>query len=71
VASKAKGADVIQVAFAAALSYRQNMIGVPQALAHPGLYSPMLQQRHTLRAACASQSDVFLDSVDPAISTAA
>jgi hypothetical protein len=71
MASQAKRADVFQVAFAATLSYRQNMIGIPQALADSGFHSPMFQERHTPGAARASQPDVFLDGVDSAVRTAA
>ena len=71
MAAEAKSADVVHVALSTAFRYRQNVISVPQAFAHPGLHSPMLQQRGTACAARAFQPDVFFNRVNTAVSAAA
>jgi hypothetical protein len=44
MATQAKGADVIQVAFPSSFRHRKNVIGIPQALAHPRAESPVPHQ---------------------------
>jgi hypothetical protein len=44
VTSKAKGSNVIEVAFATPFCYRQNMIGIPQTFADSGFESPVTHQ---------------------------
>jgi hypothetical protein len=70
MAAKAESTDIIHVTFPAALRYRQNVIGVPQAFAHPCLHSPMPQQGHTACAARAFQPEVLLDGIYTAVGAA-
>ena len=46
MATQAERADVIQVAFPSAFRHRQNVIGIPQALAHSRVESPVPHQGH-------------------------
>jgi hypothetical protein len=50
MATQAECADVVQVALAAAFRYRQNMICIPETLAHSCRQSPMPHQRQASRA---------------------
>jgi hypothetical protein len=45
MATQAKGTNIIQVALPAPFGYRQNVIRIPQTLAHPGGESPMPHER--------------------------
>jgi hypothetical protein len=45
MATQAEGADIVEVALAAAFRYRQNVIRVPKTLAHFCQESPMPHER--------------------------
>ena len=68
MATQAQGADVIQVALPAAFRHRQNVIGIPQTLAHASVQSPVSHQGHTCIAARSLQPAVLFDRVQPAMS---
>jgi len=45
MATQAEGTNIIQVTLAAPFGYRQNVIRIPQTLAHPGGESPVPHER--------------------------
>lgn len=51
MAAEAESADVLQVAFAATLADRKDVVGVPEAFTVQAAHAPVLQQRVTARAA--------------------
>lgn len=64
----AQRTNVLQIAFAAALHHRDDVIGVPQAAALPRLQSPPRPRRCPLPSAQPPQLPEFRDAVHPALS---
>jgi hypothetical protein len=67
MATQAQGADVIQVALPAAFRHRQNVIGIPQTLAHARVQSPVAHQGRACIPARSLQLAVLLDRVQTAM----
>jgi hypothetical protein len=67
MATQAEGADVIQVAFPTTFRYRQNVIGIPQALAHPRIESPVPHQGRARITTRSFQPVVLPDRVQTAM----
>ena len=67
MATQAEGADVVQVALPAAFRHRQNVIGIPQTLAHPRVESPMAHQGRPCVAASSLQLAMLFDRVEAAM----
>jgi len=67
MATQAERADVIQVALPAAFRHRQNVIGIPQTLAHPRVESPVAHQGRARIAARPLQLAMLFDRVQTAM----
>jgi hypothetical protein len=67
MATQAEGADVVQVALAAAFRHRQNVICVPETLAYPCRDSPVPHERQESGPARTLELAVFPEGVQPAV----
>jgi hypothetical protein len=67
MATKAEGADVIEVALATALRHGKNVIGVPKTFTHPFDESPMLHKDDTSVASRSLQPAVLPDRIQSAV----
>ena len=66
MADQAQGPDVVQVAFAAALHHRDNVIRVPQGFSANPLQSPTRQQVLPMTPARSLQVDIRGTAIHPA-----
>lgn len=66
MAEETERPQIIEVAFAAALNHRDDVIGVPQGLPPPSSGLPVLQQPLPRSAARVSQAALFSEGVDAA-----
>lgn len=69
MATKAKRANVVQLAFATAFRYRQYVIGIPQALAYSLVETPVPHKGESGGTACPLQPGLLLDRVKATVST--
>ena len=67
--AQAKCADVVEIAFAAALAHRQNMVGIPQAFTGTGAKPPVLQQLLAAASARVPESPGSRNGIDGARGT--
>ena len=67
MATQAESANVIQVAFPSTFRHRQNVIGIPQALAHPRAESPVPHQGRARIATRPFQPAVLPERVQTAM----
>ena len=67
MATKAKRADIIQIAFPAALGHWKNVIGIPKTLTHPFAQSPVQHKVRTAVAARSFQLAMFLDRIQATV----
>jgi hypothetical protein len=68
MATKAKRADIIEVALATAFRHGKNVIGIPKTLAHSFAESPMLHKADAAVAARPPQLAMFPDRIQAAVS---
>jgi hypothetical protein len=67
--AQAQGADVGQVAFAAAMNHRQDVVGVPQGFARAASKSPVLKKHYTASSSRETDFPGGGDGVDSANGT--
>ena len=66
MALQAQGADVLEIAFAAAFHHRNDMVGIPKAFPGAGAESPIEKSFQPRRAAQAFQLPLCMQAIDAA-----